>query len=182
MAAIVLLVGAVIIRDLGINGTPPPPLQELQQQVRDCANAVPSPAFENVTLELAELFGKYATNDALPASAARMAGAIAAFRRHEGGPTAEEPHGIINPGDDVYILGVDGKRTSTRNFSVRVHPGERILRLRVQYPIANDSNKPQEKVDKTLNVEDGVEYRIDRIGESEFPPYELKVTERRFRE
>lgn len=95
---------------------------------------------------------------------------------YAGGPTEEEPHGLIVPGLDVTIWRVDGADTDTRTGALRVAPGLRKLKVRIDYPIDDESAIPFEYQDLDLQVEEGHVYRIDRT-EEVIPPYHLNVTE-----
>ncbi|MBX3472399.1 MAG: hypothetical protein KF878_36570 [Planctomycetes bacterium] len=94
---------------------------------------------------------------------------------YAGGPTEEEPHGLVIPGDDVFIWAVDGRDVSSRRNKTYVEPGHRRLKIRFNYPIDNESANPYEFKDLDLNVEDGRAYLIERKGEGQFGPYELEV-------
>lgn len=95
---------------------------------------------------------------------------------YAGGPTEEEPHGVVVPGLDVTIWRVDGFDTETRTGALLVAPGLRKLKVRIDYPIDNESPVPFEYQDLELQVDEGRIYRIDRT-EEDFPPYHLNVTE-----
>ena len=96
---------------------------------------------------------------------------------YAGGPDAEQPHAVVVPGTDVTIWRVDGFDTDTRTGSLRVAPGRRRLKVRIDFPIDDESPVPFEHRDLELEVVAGRTYVIDRA-EGEIPPYELKVSER----
>jgi hypothetical protein len=95
---------------------------------------------------------------------------------YAGGPTDEQPHGVVIPGLDVTIWRVDGRDTDTRTGSLLLEPGRRRLKVRIDFPIDDESPIPFEYRDLDLDVEAGHVYRIDRA-EGELPPYELNVSE-----
>ena len=97
---------------------------------------------------------------------------------YAGGPVGDEPYGVISPGSEVTVWQVDGYATEDRNFDVRVAPGLRTLRVRIEHPIESDSAKPYEYRQMTLSVEEGVHYLLDRRP-GPYPPYEIVVRERR---
>lgn len=97
---------------------------------------------------------------------------------YEGGPTSEQPHGIVDAERDVTIWRVDGFDTYTRN-SVRVAPGLRRIKVRIEFPIDNESAVPYEKREISLKVEPGHLYELARKEvDTEIdlgPPYELEI-------
>ncbi|MCO5166812.1 MAG: hypothetical protein M9894_10660 [Planctomycetes bacterium] len=94
---------------------------------------------------------------------------------YAGGPTEEEPHGVVIPGDDVFLWAVDGQDVPSRRSKAYVEPGARRLKVRINYPIDNESATPYEYKDVVINVEDGRAYLIERKGEGQFGPYEVEV-------
>lgn len=98
---------------------------------------------------------------------------------YSGGPSDEQPHGWVIPGPDVTVWRIDGKDTYSRGGTQLVEPGRRKLRVRIEFPIEDEgSGPPHEYKNIELDVKAGHSYFLERK-ESEFPPYELKVTERR---
>ncbi|HBP16970.1 MAG TPA: hypothetical protein DEA08_04125 [Planctomycetes bacterium] len=98
---------------------------------------------------------------------------------YAGGPLDDdEPHAIVRPGVDVTIWAVDGQPTSTHSFSVMVAPGRRVLTLRVEHSMEDETPKPHSRQRYVLQTEDGVAYHLERrdgsIGE-------IDVTTSRFR-
>lgn len=95
---------------------------------------------------------------------------------YAGGPSSEDPHGVVSPGDGITIWAVDGYATASRAFSVMVAPGRRKLKVRLEHPIESEAWAPFEYKTLTFEVEQGVTYYLSRK-ESEFPPYEIEVKE-----
>ena len=84
---------------------------------------------------------------------------------YEGGPTSEQPHGIVDAERDVTIW--------------RVAPGLRRIKVRIEFPIDNESAVPYEKREISLKVEPGHLYELARKEvDTEIdlgPPYELEI-------
>lgn len=93
---------------------------------------------------------------------------------YRGGPTSEQPHAVISPGDGVTIWRVDGAPTTTRSFSLLVAPGLRALGIRIDHPIESEAAKPYDKATLRLDVVDGGVYLLERAP-GEDPPYSVRV-------
>jgi hypothetical protein len=114
----------------------------------------------------------------LVATALAIAG-CSSVPSYEGGPTLDDPYGIIQPEDNVKLWTIDGKPAFNRDQPTYVSPGSHKLVFRINYPIDDESQFPQEYIDQPLTVEEGLRYRFMIHGEFERgPPYELeqKVT------
>lgn len=98
---------------------------------------------------------------------------------YAGGPTADDPHGTIDPDNDVSIWRIDGFDTLSRNSEIRVAPGLRRVKVRIEFPIESESATPFEYREIDLRVEEGHLYAIRRKEiETEIdlgPPYELEI-------
>lgn len=94
---------------------------------------------------------------------------------YAGGPTDEDPHGLVIPGDDVTIWRVDGLDVPARSATARVAPGRRRIKVRYEYPIESDAAEPFEYEDVELTIEAGRVYLIERTGEGPFGPYGVEV-------
>lgn len=98
---------------------------------------------------------------------------------YPGGPTLDDPYGIVQGVENVKLWTVDGKSVVDHEGPSYVAPGNHKLVLRIEYPIDDESQFPQEYSDQTITVEAGLRYRFLVKGEYEKgPPYELdqKVT------
>ena len=82
----------------------------------------------------------------------------------------------MSPGEDITLWAVDGYATASRAFAIRVAPGHRKVKVRIEHPIESQSWKPFEYKTLTLNVEPGVTYTLSRK-EADMPPYEVEVHE-----
>lgn len=94
---------------------------------------------------------------------------------YAGGPTEEEPHALVIPGEDVTIWRVDDWDVPSRSSTAYVAPGRRRLRVRYEFPIDSESSKPYEYEDLNLTLEAGRVYLIERTGEGQFGPYGVEV-------
>lgn len=95
---------------------------------------------------------------------------------YAGGPTRDDPHAWLDPGPDVTIRAVDGRSAGYANFSIRVAPGLRNVRVRLEHPIESDDQYPFDEVDVTIRAEEGRRYLIDRELR-DFPPHRAVVRE-----
>ena len=100
---------------------------------------------------------------------------------YAGGPTSEDPHGIVDPEEAVSILFVDGLKTP-RSSSIYVEPGLRQIRVRIEFPMTREDAKPFEIRDIELRVQANHLYEISRKDPPEDiielgPPYELLIRE-----
>lgn len=95
---------------------------------------------------------------------------------YAGGPTEEEPHGLLIPGEDVSLWRVDGFDISSRHSPAYVAPGRRKLRARFETPIDTDESKESfEYRDLEVDVAAGERYLVERTGEGAFGPFDLRV-------
>ena len=94
---------------------------------------------------------------------------------YAGGPTEEDPHGVIIPGEDVFVFFVDGYAVESKSSTVYVGPGRHRVRVRLQYHIDSESGAPQEMKDIDLHVEDGDVFLLSRTGEGQFGPFDVEV-------
>jgi hypothetical protein len=94
---------------------------------------------------------------------------------YAGGPTDDDPHGLVIPGDDVTIWRVDDMDVPSRSATARLAPGRRRLKVRYEYPIESDATIPFEYEELELTIEDGRTYLIERTGEGPFGPYGVQV-------
>ena len=99
---------------------------------------------------------------------------------YAGGPTSDQPHGVISPGMDITVWQVDGHATASRAFDLYVAPGQRLLKVRLEFPIESESSTPYAYQDLSLYVEQGVRYHLDRKHER-YPPFSVQVREERLR-
>ncbi len=114
---------------------------------------------------------------ALVALAAGLAGC--AGPSYAGGPTGDDPHGVVIPGRDVTLWEVDGRDVPSRSGRARVAPGRRRLKVRLEFPLASDAWQPFEYREVELLVVEGHQYLLERTGEEgPFGPYELGIRER----
>lgn len=97
---------------------------------------------------------------------------------YAGGPSADEPHGLVIPGDDVTLWRVDGHDVVSRSSAIEVAPGQRTIKARLEFPIDDESAKPFEYYDVPLYVEAGHRYLLQRQGDDALPPYQIEVLER----
>lgn len=98
---------------------------------------------------------------------------------YEGGPTKDEPYGIVQPEDGVKMWQVDGKPAFNKDGLTYTKPGNHTFQFRVDYPMNDESPKPFEYIDYQITVDPGLRYRVFIKGEFEKgPPYTLdqKVT------
>ena len=93
---------------------------------------------------------------------------------YAGGPSEDEPHAIVDPGVDVNLWAVDGHAPSTRIGPVRIAPGRRVLKLRIEADIEDETPTPYEYREVPLYAEKGMLYTIDRKP-SQRPPWELDI-------
>lgn len=101
-----------------------------------------------------------------------------------GGPEdSDEPHAVVRPGVDLTIWAVDGQPTTRHSFEVLVAPGRRRIGVRIEHPVESESATPFERKDVLIDCKDGVTYHLERkVGrESVGPPYEVSISEARFR-
>lgn len=100
---------------------------------------------------------------------------------YAGGPSRDQPHGYVSPGSDVSLWRVDGFDTFSRNSEIKVAPGLHQLKIRIEFPIDNESAHPYEYRDISLRVENKHVYILRRKeleGEIDLgPPYELEISE-----
>lgn len=94
---------------------------------------------------------------------------------YAGGPTEEDPHGVVIPGEDVFIYRVDGHDVDSRSSPTYVEPGRRRIRVRFQYDIDSESATPQEYKELELTVEPGDVFLIERTGEGQWGPFDVEV-------
>lgn len=94
---------------------------------------------------------------------------------YAGGPTEEEPHALVIPGDDVTIWRIDDRDVPSRSSKAYVAPGRHRLRVRYNFPIDNESATPYDWEDLNLTFEAGRVYLIEREGEGQFGPYGVTV-------
>ena len=74
---------------------------------------------------------------------------------------------------------IDGKPAFNHEGPTFMSPGNHKLVFRVDYPIDDDAQFPQDYIEQVLTVEEGLRYRFFVKGDFERgPPYELdqKVT------
>ncbi len=93
---------------------------------------------------------------------------------YAGGPTTEEPHGVVDPGYDVSLWRVDGHDTVSRGGETYLAPGRRRLLVRIQHDIESDDWAPKEMRIVPIDVEENTLYTIDRKP-GEFPPWEIDI-------
>jgi hypothetical protein len=98
---------------------------------------------------------------------------------YAGGPSSDEPFGVVDPGRDINLWRVDGHDVDSRSGPTKLEPGRRLLKVRIEADIADDTPTPKELRDVVLHVEEGVLYTIDRKP-GELPPWELDIRQRRF--
>ena len=98
---------------------------------------------------------------------------------YAGGPSSEDPYGVVDPGRDVNLWRVDGHDVASRSGPTKLAPGRRVLKLRIEADIASDDQFPKELRDVTLYVEQGMLYTIDRKP-GQYPPWELDIRQRAF--
>jgi hypothetical protein len=96
---------------------------------------------------------------------------------YSSGPTEDDPHATVVPGDDVSVWRVDGWDTYSRTGEVYLEPGHRRLHVRFQYPIESEAQVPWEWKDVDVECKDGDRFLLRRTGEGEHGPYgvELRV-------
>lgn len=94
---------------------------------------------------------------------------------YAGGPTEEEPHAVVIPGDDVTIWRVDDWDVPSRSSTTYVAPGRRRIKVRYEYPIDSEASKPYDYEELNLTLEAGRIYLIERTGEGQFGPYGVEV-------
>lgn len=94
---------------------------------------------------------------------------------YAGGPTEEEPHALVIPGEWVSLWRVDDWDVPSRTSAAYVAPGRRRLKVRYEFPIDNESHRPYEYEVLTLDLEAGRTYLIERTGEGQFGPYGVEV-------
>ncbi len=107
-----------------------------------------------------------------------LGGTGCASQHYSGGPTADEPHAILDAELDVNIWSVDGFETTTRD-GVRVAPGHHIVRVRLEWPmegVGSESPQPHEFQQLDLDLKAGHRYAIMRKT-GERPPHEVIVIE-----
>jgi hypothetical protein len=99
---------------------------------------------------------------------------------YAGGPTEEEPHGLLIPGEDVSFWRVDGfDVVESRKSPIYVAPGRRKVHARFETPIdADESKESFEYRDLEVDVVDGERYLVERTGEGAFGPFDLRVRAR----
>jgi hypothetical protein len=98
---------------------------------------------------------------------------------YDGGPTLDQPYGIVQPEENVKLWTIDGKMAHDHDGISYLSPGNHKLSFRINYPIDDESQFPQEYLDQPLTVEEGLRYRFFVKGEyGRGPPYEIeqKVT------
>lgn len=108
-----------------------------------------------------------------------LAGCVAA-PDYAGGPTSEEPYGVIDPGTDITLWQVDEHDVQTRSGPIRVAPGRRMVKLRIEADIADETPTPWEYRTVPLAIEEDMLYTIDRRP-GEYPPWELDIRQRSLR-
>jgi hypothetical protein len=98
---------------------------------------------------------------------------------YAGGPTSEQPHGIVDPDRDISIWRVDGFDTLSRNSAILLEPGLRRVKIRIEFPIDSEAAQPFEYRELNLRVEANHLYELSRKEiESEYdlgPPYEVEI-------
>lgn len=96
---------------------------------------------------------------------------------YAGGPTEEEPHGLLIPGEAVSLWRVDGfDVVDSRTSPIYVAPGRRKVKARFDTPIDTDESKETfEYRDLEVDVAAGQRYLIERTGEGAFGPFDLRV-------
>jgi hypothetical protein len=96
---------------------------------------------------------------------------------YAGGPTEEDPHGLLLPGDDVSFWRVDGfDVVESRTSPIYVAPGRRKIKARFDTPIDTDESKETfEYRDLEVDVAAGERYLVERTGEGAFGPFDLRV-------
>ncbi len=94
---------------------------------------------------------------------------------YAGGPTEEEPHALVIPGEDVTIWRVDDQDVPSRSSTAYVAPGRHRIKVRYNFPIDNESSKPYDFEELNLTLEAGRVYLIERTGEGQFGPYGVEV-------
>ena len=95
---------------------------------------------------------------------------------YAGGPREDEPHAVVIPGEDVTIWAVDGYDVPSHSSTAYLAPGRRKLRVRIEFPIENESPTPYEYKEMDVTVEDGDVILLSRSGgEDAFGPYDVEV-------
>ncbi len=96
---------------------------------------------------------------------------------YAGGPTEEDPHGLLVPGENVSFWRVDGfDVVESRTSPIYVAPGRRKVKARFDTPIDTDESKETfEYRDLEVDVAAGERYLVERTGEGAFGPFDLRV-------
>ena len=102
--------------------------------------------------------------------------ACAGSPSYAGGPTADDAHGIVDPGWDVSLFTVDGQDTANRHGQTYVAPGRRRLGIRIEHPLESDDWKPYENRVIVIDVVPSTLYTLDRKP-GEYPPYEVNINQ-----
>ena len=95
---------------------------------------------------------------------------------YDGGPSTDQPYGIVQPEDNVKTWTVDGKPAYNKDTPTYAAPGNHTFRFRVDYPMSSEEQHPFEYIDMSLTIVEGHRYRIGIRGEYEKgPPYTIDV-------
>jgi hypothetical protein len=104
---------------------------------------------------------------------------------YTGGPTLDEPYGVVTPIDRVSLWKIDGKNTRSRNGESYLSPGAHTLKCRVEYTVEYEGEGNFEWKDVPIEVKDGTQYFLvakpeGAVGERtlDLPPYMVVVEER----
>src|SRR5581483_7517631 len=95
---------------------------------------------------------------------------------YEGGPTTDDPYGIVQPEGEVKLWAVDGKPAYNKDTQTYVSPGDHTFKFRIDYPMSSDEQHPFEYQTMSIQVVEGHRYRVAIQGEYEKGrPYSLEV-------
>lgn len=95
---------------------------------------------------------------------------------YEGGPTKDEPYGIVQPEGELKMWAIDNKPAFNKDTETYASPGNHTFRFRIDYPMNSEEQHPFEYQDMAITVVEGHRYRVGIRGDFEKgPPYTLEV-------